>query len=285
MTKKYPVIILATLMGLVAARPLSAQETHPGPENVYDVLGKALRPLGNVFAANDDGQPGAHGMVLDAHMVQTSGTAGPDEIPAPVGEVSGTGTAVGKFQPQSVHVALMTPDALLVQAPIGGEVFSVCRDGDSLWATPGSKIQALLDAAADKAAGKKKKKPKVDGEKLLGPLALPVRQREMAFLPLLFQAADAGTADVAGIPCRVIDAQIMPQLSKSLRGWTARLWIGPDYAIRQITVQGPKWSGTLAIDKLEFPPELPEATFQPGGSDVMRLSGRQFLDLLGRVGK
>jgi len=276
----------AALLGMgTAGAP--GQEARPGPENIYDVLSKALLPVGRVFAMDDDGQPGSHGMVLDAHLVaaEASGTA-PGSADGTQGEVTGTGGAPTAWQGQVVHLALMTPDAVLVQAPIGGDVFTVCRDGDSLWATPGSKVQALLGAATEAAdqPGKKKKNRKSDAAKLLGTLGVPVREQEMALLPILLEAADAGTATVGGVQCRVIDAQTMPQLSKSLRGWAARLWIAPDYGIKQITLTGPRWSGTVAIDKLAFPAELPEATFQPTGTDVMRLTAGQFLELIGRVG-
>jgi len=41
----------------------------------------------------------------------------------------------------------------------------------------------------------------------------------------------------------------------------------------------------VAIDKLAFPEELPEATFQPQGTDVLKLTAPQFIELLGRVGR
>ena len=92
---------------------------------------------------------------------------------------------------------------------------------------------------------------------------------------------------VAGAPCRVLDVQLMPQLAKSLRAedWTARLWVGADYGIVQIALKGPDWSGTVAIDKLAFSADLPEADFQPQGADVLRLTAAQFLQLMGRVGR
>ncbi len=49
---------------------------------------------------------------------------------------------------------------------------------------------------------------------MLGPLVLPVPQKELVFLPVLFQVADKGTEKVIGEPCRVLDVQLMPQLAK-----------------------------------------------------------------------
>jgi hypothetical protein len=243
----------------------------PGPllarENQYDVLGKVLMPIANVFTQNPQGKPTPHALVLDAHLLEAS------KLPP-------------EFQGQAVHIALMTPDAVLIQAPIAGENLTVCRDADSLWATPGSKIQSLLNQATADLSEKKKKKRKAEAEKLMGPLALPVPQQDLVFLPILFQVADAGDDTLAGAPCRILDVQLMPQLAKSLHAedWTARVWVGPGYALLKIALTGPNWSGTVAIDKLSFPTGLPDATFQPQGADVLKLTAPQFLDLLGRVG-
>jgi hypothetical protein len=259
--------LLMVLSWVAMGGPAMAQQ-----ENPYDVLGKALRPIANVFAPTAEGELPMHGLVLDAHLLAAS------KLPP-------------ELQGQAVHVAVMTPDKVLVQAPIAGDILTVCRDGDALWAAPGAKIQALLaqvPAAADDGSAKKKKKHKSDVAKVLGPLVLPVSQKELVFLPILFQVADAGMEDVAGAPCRVLDMQLMDQLAKSLHGedWTARVWIGADYGIVKIALTGPNWSGTVAIDKLDLPAELPDTAFQPQqGMDVLKLTGEQFVDLLEKVGR
>jgi len=254
--------IMLVLLGMAFTGRAVAQE------NAYDVLGKALAPIASVFAPSEEGKPANHALVLDAHLLEAS------KLPP-------------ELQRQAVHVALRTPDALLVQAPIAGEILTVCRDGDSLWAAPGSKIQYLLEQVTTDVSEKKKKKRKSEGAKLLGPLVLPVPQKDLVFLPILFQVADAGSETVGGAPCRALDVQLMPQLAKSLHAedWTGRMWVGVDYGITRIALKGPDWSGTVAIDKLAFSPDLPEAVFQPQGTDVLRLTAGQFLELLGRVGR
>jgi hypothetical protein len=258
---------MLALAWMAAAGRLAAQE------NAYDVLGKALMPIVGVFAGDgSDGNNGSnevrHALVLDAHLVTAS------KLPP-------------ALQGEAVHLAVQTPDELLVQAPIAGQILTVCRDGDSLWAMPGSKIQALLGQMSAATPGKKKKKRKADVAMMMGPLVLPVPQKELVFLPILFQVADAGEETVAGKPCRVLDVGLMPQLAKSLHAedWTARVWVGADYGIVQIALTGPDWNGTVAIDKLELPAALPEGTFQPQGTDVLRLTGEQFLGLMGKVGR
>jgi hypothetical protein len=256
-------------LALLALLWMAAPADLPAQENPYDVLGKALMPIANVFAVDADGQPVTHALLLDAHLVNAS------KLPA-------------ALQGESVHVALRTPDALLVQAPIEGQMLTVCRDGDALWGTPGSDIQSLIDVATAAASpGKKKKKKHSDEAKMLGPLVLPVPQKELVFLPILFQVADAGNAPAGGQPCRVLDVALMPQLAKSLHAenWTARLWIAADYSIVQVALTGPDWSGTVAIDKVAFPATLPDSTFQPQGTDVLRLTAGQFLALMGKLGR
>ena len=261
MTKTYLAPALLALIWLAAPGRLAAQE------NPYDVLGKALAPIADVFARDENGNPVPHGLVLDAHLISAS------KLPP-------------ELQGQAVHVAVMTPNKLLAQGPIAGQMLTVCRDGDALWATPGSNIQALLNQVIATPKKNKKKHKAATGD-ILGPLVLPVSQKELVFLPVLFQVADGGEETVAGQPCRVLDVQLMQQLEKSLHaeGWTARMWVGADYRIVQIALTGPDWSGTVAIDKLAFPAELPEATFQPQGTDVLMLTPEQFLTLMGQVGR
>lgn len=258
----HPLLFLLCIAGPGALR---AQQ-----ENPYDVLGKALAPIGNVFALDENGNPVIHAMELDAHLVTAS------KLPP-------------ALQGQAAHLALITPDKLLIQAPIAGEILTVCRNGNSLWVTPGAKVQALLDAAAAGATpGKKKKKHEAEAAALVSaPLALPIPAKELVFLPILFEVADAGTETVAGQPCRVLDVQLMPELAKSLHAedWSARLWVGANYGIVQLTLTGPDWNGTIAIDKLDFPDTLPDATFQPQGTDVLTLTAAQFIALIGRLGR
>jgi hypothetical protein len=245
-------------------------------ENAYDVLGKALMPIANVFAVSETdmtsgtggmgGESTGHALVLDAHLVAAS------KLPP-------------ELQGQAAHVAVQAPDKLLVQAPIAGQMLTVCRDGGALWVTPGSQVQAYLDQAAAAAQGKKKKNQKI--AKVLGPLMLPVPQRELVFLPILFDVADGGSETVAGKECRVLDVELMPQLAKALhaKGWSGKMWVGADYGIVQVALTGPDWSGTVAVDKLEFPATLPDSAFEPQGTDVLWLTPQQFLELMGEVGR
>ncbi len=259
---KLPLKIAAVLLAMNLAGRVHAQE------NPYDVLGKALLPIAGIFVPNANGELAPHALVLDAHLLQAS------KLPP-------------ELQGQAVHIAVLTPDSVLVQAPIAGQILTVCRAGDTLWAAPASKIQPLLAQPSPEESEKKKKKRKSEAAKLLGPLVLPVRQKDLVFLPVLFQVADAGNDTVAGAPCRVLDVQLMSQLAAKLHAenWTGRVWVGADYGIVQIALTGPDWSGTVSIDKLAFPAQLPDGAFQPPATDALQLTPAQFLNLLGQVGR
>jgi len=253
---------------LIAVAWIVAPGWAGAQENAYDVLGKALMPIANVFIVSGSGgitgtNAAGHGVVLDGHLIAAS------KIPP-------------ELQGEAIHLALMAPDKLLIQAPFERQMMTVCRNGGTLWATPGSQIQSLLDQVTAGDAQPPKKAGKV-----FGPLALPIPAKELVLLPLLFQVADAGTETVSGQPCRVLDVQLMAQLSKALhaQGWSARVWIDANYAITQLAVNGPNWSGAAAIDKLEFSDTLPDGTFDPQGTDVLKLTPDEFVGVMKELGQ
>lgn len=261
------------ICALLAAASAFGQQPRPNP---YDVLGKVLVPIVNVLST----KAVSHGLILDAHLIHA-------------------GKLPPEFQNQAVHLALNAPDRLLLSAPIAGEMMTVCRDGADLWGTPGSKIQYLVGAAAPEstpapiAPGEKPKKKKKHGDKLskgaeavMGPLQLPIPEKELVFLPILFEVRDAGDEQIAARACQVLDVRLMPQLAQSLHAedWSARLWVDAEERLVQVAVTGPGWDATAAIDKLEISESLPDAAFQPQGTDVLHLDKAQFVELISRLG-
>ena len=267
---------VSLLFAFFAASASFAQEAR---ENPYDLLGKVLLPIVNVLSPKAP----RRALLLDAHLLQA-------------------GKLPPEFQNQAVHLALNAPDRLLLSAPLAGEMMTVCRDGDDLWATPGSKIQYLagpgaapdnsITPAATPQTGKPKKKKKHGDQAgkgaaaLMGPLQLPIPEKELVFLPILFEVADGGDQQIAGRSCQILDVRLMPQLAQSLHveNWSARLWVDPERKLVQIAVTGPNWNATAAIDKLETSESLPDETFQPQGTDVLHLTKAQFEALISRLG-
>ncbi|HYR58018.1 MAG TPA: hypothetical protein VEO95_05295, partial [Chthoniobacteraceae bacterium] len=157
------------LQALLAAALLAAPHAR-ADENRYDVLGKMLAPFVNVLAKNTRNPNRA--LSLAARLERLTG--------APP-ELAGT----------RAELSLQYPDRALIHGPILGEDLTVCRDRQRVWAVPGAKVKALLDLAA----AQKKLRP-VDPDSRIAPLQLPVPEKELVFLPMLFVVKDAGAEDV-----------------------------------------------------------------------------------------
>jgi hypothetical protein len=237
--------------------------TH-AQENRYDLLGRMLMPFINVFAKNTSNPNRAVSFTLKLEQMT--------DLPAAL---------VGS----QAEVAVEYPDKMRLRAPILGEDVTVCRHGDELWAYPGSKVDAMLKAAAEQ-----KKLPKVNPKFRLEPFSLPIPEKELVFLPALFQTKDVGSEPLDGVDCRVLDVYLMPALAKSLKvqNWGARVWIQPDAKPARISVAKPGWMVVVRFDQLQFVPKLPESTWEPTSdqaADVLKLDVVQFQQLLGAIVK
>jgi hypothetical protein len=233
-------------------------------ENRYDVLGKVLMPFANVFAKSTTSPNRAISFTLRLEQMT-------DLPPALAGS--------------HADVAVEYPDKLRLHGPILGEDVTVCRHGQEVWAWPGSKVEALLDAA--KAA---KKLPKLDPKFQLQPFALPVPEKDLVLLPVLFQIKDIGSETLDGEPCRVMDLFLMPELARSLKsqGWAARVWVRGDAKPARISVAKPGWMVAVRFEHLEFAPKLPESTWEPTSEqagDVLKLDPARYQQLLGTLVK
>ncbi|MGB8166046.1 MAG: hypothetical protein WCF18_01040 [Chthoniobacteraceae bacterium] len=246
---------------LLLATAFLATPAARAAENRYDILGKLLAPFINVLAKNTKNPNRA--MALTAKLERLTG--------APA-EVLGT----------TVELALQYPDRLLIHGPILGEDLTVCRDRQQVWVTPSAKVKALLELATAQ-----KKLPKPDPAAQLEPFQLPVPEKQLVFLPVLFKVADAGSETVDGEDCRVLDVGLMPELEKSLKdkGWSARVWVRPNYRPARLVLTRPGWELALKFDKVEFAPKLPETTWQAPAEDVLTLDAPRFRQLMQAIVK
>lgn len=235
-------------------------------ENPYDVLSQVLMPFVQVLA--EKGKSPDRAVTFTAQLEALTGM--PPELAG-----------------ATVDLALQYPDKLRIEAPVLGQRFTICRRGQELWVSPGSKLKALLEAS-----GAEEKLPPPNKKYELAPLKLPIPEKQLVFLPVLFQARDAGTEVVGEQTCRVLDLQLMPELARSLTGdgptWTARVWVDPQNKPARLAVQRPGWGITLRFQDVKFAPSLPKSTWRPTeeeAGDAMKIEPSRYDQLLrGMVG-
>jgi hypothetical protein len=114
---------------------------------------------------------------------------------------------------------------------------------------------------------------------------LPIPEKQIPMLPLLFRVADVGEQEVDGALCRVLDLQIQPELAKplGLRSWTARVWVRPDARLARLALSEPGSEVVVRVDDVAWSPGLPSETWDPaaaGLTDVLKIEPAQYQQLL-----
>ena len=231
--------------------------TGPAPsENRYDVLSKMIAPMAGVLLGG----------------LQTSDRA--LTLRATVGQVAGRLPLAIKGA--SFKALVQYPGRIRVEAPVLGETLTVCRNGNEVWAIPGSKIQFLL--------GQFHQKP-LPQPKNGAPIQLPFTSQQAVLLPALFQLErGAEVADVGGASCRVISGGLMPEIAKAAKAedFSAKLWICSDYTPKRIDFRRDDFAMSFLIEELTYAPGLPASTWQPpqGATDVYKCDAAQLEQLL-----
>jgi hypothetical protein len=245
-------ILLATAL---AAVPLGARAA----EQKYDVLARMLTPFGQLF--NRKSKNPQRTLVVRGRIEKMPGLP-PERVGA------------------RATLELEMPDKLRLRAPFSGEEFTICRVGQEIWVAPGSKLAGLLDAA--RSAGKL---PAPDPKYRLEPFRLPIPEKQLPMLPLLFRVDDVGQQEVDGALCRVLDLQVQPELAKplGLRSWTARVWVRPDARLARLAVSEPGSEVVVRVDDVTWSSALPPETWDPaaaGLTDVLKIDPAQYQQLL-----
>ncbi len=266
---------LSLLVTLLAVTPLAAQgqpevgpaasptpeQTAPpvGPaptENRYDVLSKMITPLAGVLLGGQ----------------QTTDRA--LSLKATVGQVAGR--LPGAIQGASFRAQIEYPGRIRLEAPVLGETVTVCRNGNDVWAIPGSKIQILLDQFQHKPRARAKGS---------APLQLPFTAQQAVLLPALFQLERGNeVAEINNVPCRVISGGLMPEIAKAARAedFSSKLWICSDYTPRRIDIRRSDFAMSFLIEEFTYAPAFPASTWQPpaGATDVLRCNEARLEELL-----
>ena len=229
----------------------------PAPsENRYDVLSKMITPMAGVLLGGN----------------QTTDRA--LTIKATVGQVAGRLPLA--LQGASFTAKIQYPGRVRLDAPVLGETLTVCRNGDKVWAVPGSKVQFLLNQF------KHKPRPQAKGG---APLQLPFTAQQAVLLPALFQLENTATvADIGGASCRVISGGLIPEIGKAAKAedFSAKLWVCSDYTPKRIDIRRSDFAMSFLIEELTYAPGFPDATWQPpqGATDIYRCDATRIEELL-----
>jgi hypothetical protein len=231
---------------LAVATPSARAQQGPPRDNPYDVIGKVFSPFWSVLLADTKSPNKACTMTIE--MAEVSG-----RLPK-------------QMEGASLKAAVQFPDKVKLQAPVFGETFTVCRNGDKVWAHPGAKVEFLLKRFKGKPPPTKKKNT---------PIYLPITAQQAIFLPALFTVANANVAEIQnlnGEDCRLITGGLMPELARAAKteGFRARMWVAPGYFPRRIEITQPDFVAVTDIKDLTFSPSLPASTWEPpaGATDL-----------------
>ena len=245
---------------LVCGSALDAVAETAGPPrgNPYDVIGKIFQPFWGVLLAESNGANRAAALTLE--MTETEG-----RLPK---EMKGA----------TLKAAVEFPDKVRLEAPVLGETFIVCRNGNEVWVVPGKKAEFLLSQF--------RVKPK-EGLNLSTPIFLPITPAQAIFLPALFSVKRADVAEVDelnGEECRVLSAGLMPELARATgaEDFQARAWVGPGHMLRRVEVKREDFKAVVDLREVAFSKTLPASTWEPpaDATDVYRTTPAMLEGLL-----
>jgi hypothetical protein len=231
--------VVALAVALACGAAVAAEGDGPPRGNPYDVIGKIFQPFWGVLLAESTGANRAAALTLE--MSEASG-----RLPA---EMRGA----------VLKAAVEFPDKVRLEAPVMGETFIVCRNGNKVWAVPGKKAEFLISQF--------KVKPKT-GLNLNTPIFLPITPAQAIFLPALFSVKRADVAEVeelGGEQYRVITAGLMPELARATgaEDFESRAWVGKGNSLRRVEVQREDFKAVVDLREVAFSKTLPASTWDP----------------------
>jgi len=229
---------------LAAPFTLLRAENEPPRENPYDVTSKIFQPLWGALHTESNGAKRAATITLE------------------MTDVTGRLPQAMKGAELRAHVEF--PDKVKLEAPVMGEQFTICRNGNKVWATPGEKVKFLVS--------KFKIAPKKNVH-LNTPIFLPVTPQQAIFLPALFSVFRADVAEVEtlhGEDCRVLTAALMPELAKATKAedFSTRVWVATGHVPRRVEVKRKDFSTIVDIRELKYSATLPASTWEPPAGDA-----------------
>ena len=189
-------------------------------------------------------------------------------------------------QPPELQGAELTfscqpPDKVKFQFAALGTIVTISRVGQTVWVSPASKLQPLLDRVRQQPPTKADKEP-------LSPLVLKVPKTLFWLLFRFASIRDAGTATVDGIPYRKLDVD-PPDEDKPDATKSVRFWVRTDkYQLARVEWHNIDSHGTLVVEDARYARDLPAAAFQPDAAeraDLLEVPVPEFRPLMTLLGK
>jgi hypothetical protein len=240
-------LILALLLGSSLcsfAEPSAQPEVQPAPRgNPYDLLGRVFQPFTNVLLSGGTRPEKAMQVALRISAVE--------------------GRLPRQFVGATLKAWVENPDKLRLDAPVFGEDFTVVRNGNEVWATPGDKIEFLLRHFKFKPPPSPKSNT---------PLSVPISAQQAVFLVALFDIYNREVAEVETLgneEFRIIKAGLQNELAVAARAddFRASIWIDHANRPRRMEIQRRDFSTVVDFLQLRFTPTLPPETWQAPETD------------------
>ncbi len=237
-------------MMLVVLTTATTRAATPSPDGpIYQVLSTVLAPFAAVLFNADPAQPSA--FAVEARVRAASGR-------------------LAATRGAQVRLVAQSPDRARLDIQHAGTTTTLCRQGDSLWATPAEPMRELAERSGLSASTAKASPPP--------PTLLPVvlTPQQIAFLPLAFAARDvtAEEAEEQSATRRVVEFTLLPELQRAAgaRDFAATVWLGSDGQPHRVRLEGSDSMIDLDVRRLAFGCTWPESVWEPASrQDVFRL--------------
>ena len=261
-------LLLGTLLLSAAVRAADPSAPAPTPSpategaSARSVLRKAVEPVVDLFAHTADGPN--HAWSLRIRLAETN--VHPPELQGAV-----------------FNVRLLTApaDKVLFQYPALGTTITVCRQGQTAWASPASKLAPFLQKVETIPATAADRKP-------LASLRLPVPETLFWVGFYLAGIKDQGSQTVGGVGCRVLDVDPSDDSGKLSATNYTRLFIRPD---TEQFVRFERKHGTdhsvYVVEQNHLSATLPDSDFQPTAAqraDLLEVPVERFRAFMKAVG-
>ncbi len=242
--------------------PAAAVSPSPTPAP-REVLRKTIEPIVDLFSRDPDGPNRAFALRIRV----AEATNQPAEL---------RGSTL-LFRAQAA------PDnRILFQFPALGTIVTICRQNQTVWASPASVLAPILQQAQAAKVSKADQEP-------IAPLRLTIPTKLFWFLFRFLGVRDAGSEPLGAVPCRQLDLD-PPDGGKATKDKYVRLWVRTDsYQLARIDWQSSATDhGTLVIEDAQLAASLPATDFQPDAAqraDLLEIPVarfRPFMKLLGQ---